>query len=286
MSRNVLFTSFVIPDGARLAAAFEDLCSFIQWQVERAPTTGRLHVQGFAQFKSRVRIGTIRRALGDPGVHIEARRGSVDDCIKYCSKEDTRVRGPYSLGEARQQGKRTDLEAFEVAVKRGDGDKLLWEDHFSCMCRFYSAPRRYRLDTVEQRNWQPSIYVFYGPTGTGKSRAAFELAQQAPSFFTWARGSAWADGYSSQHTIIFDEFDGSFFSYRQLLAMLDRYPLQWQVKGATVPILARQYIITSSLSAISWYPNVGDISELKRRLNEFGHVYYCDQDFWTEEKFT
>lgn len=89
------------------AGAFKHLT----WQLERGES-GTLHLQGYVQFARRVRLSTVRRVF--PGCHAEARRGTHEEAVEYCSKEDTRCEGcePHYIGEPDTggQGKRTDLD--------------------------------------------------------------------------------------------------------------------------------------------------------------------------------
>jgi hypothetical protein len=72
------------------------------FQLERAPTTGQLHLQGYMRFKNARAFNSVR-ALHN-GMHIEAAKGSVADNITYCSKSDSRVSGPWSTGIPPAQG--------------------------------------------------------------------------------------------------------------------------------------------------------------------------------------
>jgi len=78
------------------------------WQEERSPTTGRLHLQMYAEAKKNpLKIGGWQTALGTDGtVHIEKRGGTPKQAIDYCKKDDTRVdgRGPYEFGQRVGQG--------------------------------------------------------------------------------------------------------------------------------------------------------------------------------------
>lgn len=52
---------------------------------ERAPNTGTLHLQGYIEFRKRMRpIGT----FGNPCIHWEVAKGTKEHNIDYCSKED------------------------------------------------------------------------------------------------------------------------------------------------------------------------------------------------------
>lgn len=90
---------------------------FAAWQLERAPSTGTLHLQGYCVMKKVQSFAQMRRLL--PGAHLEVRRGTHAQAIAYCSKADTRVEGhqPRTFGQdpgdtADGQGARTDLARY------------------------------------------------------------------------------------------------------------------------------------------------------------------------------
>jgi len=67
-------------------------------QVESAPETGTLHLQVYAEFKRSLRLTEVYKRI--PG-HWEYIRGTRTDAMKYCSKTDTRVDGPWRWGQWR-----------------------------------------------------------------------------------------------------------------------------------------------------------------------------------------
>lgn len=67
------------------------------WQQERCPTTGRLHLQCYFEFKKPMRMRAVKGALGDATAHVEPRRGTREDAREYCRKEESRVDGPWEV---------------------------------------------------------------------------------------------------------------------------------------------------------------------------------------------
>lgn len=118
----------------------------------------------------------------------------------------------------------------------------------------------------------PTIEIYWGESGTGKSKKAIEENPEA-YILTKPNGNGviWFDGYEGQHTIVLDEFYG-WVQYDLLLRLLDRYPLKLQVKGGMVECAATKFIFTSNKPWDEWYPNVTDRSALERRIREFGKV--------------
>ena len=79
-------------------------CKCVVGQLERAPDTGRLHLQLYVEYARRRSGSRIELVLGLPKsrYHGEARRGTTVQAAEYCSKEDTRVAGPYRHGTVPQ----------------------------------------------------------------------------------------------------------------------------------------------------------------------------------------
>ena len=72
-------------------------------QIERCPTTGRLHFQFYIQAHRTQALSWVRKYIADRA-HWEQARGNVQQCIDYCSKDDTRVAGPWTAGMPKRQG--------------------------------------------------------------------------------------------------------------------------------------------------------------------------------------
>lgn len=70
-------------------------CLFFIAQVEQCPTTTREHLQFFAHFNTNQRASKITSLL--PGAHVEIAR-NTNACIDYCSKDESRIRGPFTNG--------------------------------------------------------------------------------------------------------------------------------------------------------------------------------------------
>lgn len=97
--------------------------SFLVAQVEVAPTTGQVHIQGMVVFPSNWRFNRLVEVLqtafehhedNNPiHPHVELMKSSVDANEAYCSKESTRAPGTdvvrVGTRPTNQQGKRSDL---------------------------------------------------------------------------------------------------------------------------------------------------------------------------------
>lgn len=109
------------------------------------------------------------------------------------------------------------------------------------------------------------VEVFWGTTGTGKSRAAWE--QLGLDAYPKDPRSKFWDAYQGQKHVIFDEFRGS-IDIAHILRWTDRYPVLVEIKGSAVPLLAERMIFTSNLHPRDWYKDLDDetLAALIRRL--------------------
>lgn len=232
------------------------------WQLEKGDE-GTLHYQGYIVFKSNKRLSAVKSV--NPRAHWELRKGTHQQAVDYCSKQDTRVEGPWSYGEPPSQGKRTDLLLLKERLEAGVPVKDLWTDPetFPVLAKYHRVPTQYRLATIPQRRFKTHVLVLYGPPGLGKS---YYPATVYPDAY-YKNNTEWWDGYEHQKVVVFDDFHGSWFPFTFLLQVLDRYPLNVQVKGGTVPFNSRLIIITTNKPPRCWYdPEACPYEALERRL--------------------
>nr|WAE42759.1 MAG: replication associated protein [Cressdnaviricota sp.] len=97
------------------------------------------------------------------------------------------------------------------------------------------------------------VMVFWGPTGTGKSRRAWDEGGLA-SYCKDPRTKFWC-GYQGEENVIIDEFRGG-IDISHLLRWTDRYPVRVEVKGSSMPLVASTIWITSNLDPRNWYPDI------------------------------
>lgn len=96
-----------------------DRIKYCIWQVEQGEQ-GTEHIQGYVEFRTKHRLSAVKKWLYR--AHWEVRRGTAQQAREYSSKEETRVRGPWSIGEQEvsRQGHRTDLSrAVEILTQQG-----------------------------------------------------------------------------------------------------------------------------------------------------------------------
>ncbi len=226
-ARSYCFTSFKLSLPIEQDGKLPEGCTYICWGEEVCPTSGRKHLQGFVQFAEAVSIKTVKRRVGDDGLHLERRRGSVKDAVQYCAKD-----GCFKeYGDKPKQGERTDITKCLELVLGGLGLRGIIDTGVNYQALRYTE----KVLTYKEcgRTEPPTIRWYWGETGTGKTRAAItEASESYPGDVWWANGGVkWFDGYDGHEAAIFDDFRPEWCKLAMLLRLLDRYPLQVPIKG-------------------------------------------------------
>lgn len=132
--------------------------------------------------------------------------------------------------------------------------------------RYYGAIKRIAQDHLKPLGIERICHVYWGRTGTGKSRRAWDEAG-IDSFPKDPRTKFW-DGYQGQRNVVIDEFRGS-IDISHLLRWLDRYPVIVEVKGSSVVLKAEEIWITSNIHPSEWYTDLDEETKaaLLRRIN-------------------
>ena len=261
-SRNWVFTSFdTSPDYRKnIDELLDGAATFTIYQLEQCPDSGREHLQGYVELRESRTGSWLRNRLGR-STHIERRRGTSEQAINYCSKDTSRLEGPFRHGTPRLQGARTDLQQLHNLAADGAAETTLWERHFAVMLKYHRGVSRFRLLSTSPRNAKTQCYVFYGAPGSGKSRYAHQLATSA---FQKDPTTKWWDGYDQHPNVIVDDYAGA-WGYEYIKNLCDGYPLCVETKGGTTQFTATTIIFTSNLHPREWYPN-HPYAELERRL--------------------
>lgn len=242
-------------------------CSYIVAQLERSSKDKgeeRLHVQGYMQFKKTIRFNTLKRHL-PPGTHIQGSRGSPKDNFVYCTKDETRVPGtePVEWGtRSVGKGHRTDLVEVMEMITDGKSINEVRLAHQAAFIRYTRGiEAAYRVQDEfanSERIRRTATRVFWGPTSTGKSLAAFREAQKrGGGTYIW-RASSNVYGfpcYTNQRNLILDEFEGSErqMPITHLLVVLDGLPEPINKFGAVCFAAWTRIWITSQSPPRSWY---------------------------------
>lgn len=222
--------------------------------------SGYRHWQLMVTFSSKKTINQVKLAFGIQGMHVEATRSSAAQA--YVRKEETRDGEPFEFGAPPiNRNSSTDWDRVKQLAKSGEID-LVPSDIF---IRYYRTLVTIAADNDKPVGLEKVTYVYYGSTGTGKSRRAFSEATEEV-YVKDPRSKFWC-GYRGESNIIIDEFRGG-IDISHMLRWLDRYPVRVELKGSSAPLKATKIWITSNLHPLNWYPDLDNETKqaLLRRL--------------------
>ena len=213
---------------------FERIGTGAVFQKEEGGETGYVHFQCFLQTASPMRWSTLKGHLTKAGfkdAHLEARKGSVADCVKYCTKQDTRIGEPVYVGDIRMkdgQGSRTDLGEMRAKILDGYSvDDVLLEDVESkaAKCTKWlnelAAARDRRAYGRQMRDLE--VHYLWGAPGVGKTSYVYSR-HPIEDIYRVTDYQHPFDEYDRQNVLVLDEYDSQ-FDWEKLLCYLDRYPL-------------------------------------------------------------
>jgi len=247
---------------------------YYTFQLELGGVTEYAHWQVYVEYDRERRWETLCREY--PQCHVECRKGQPSEAAEYCSKDETRLDGPWTYGTLPrddEQGKRNDIHALHAAVVAKRSRPSLWRDPalgpqmFKYWRGVYQCQNE--LGGEEKRRWKTAVYVVWGPPGVGKTHLVYRYADRDCYQLTCPpnRGMpVWWDGYNGQSDVIIDDYSG-WIKWTNFLLILDERPCRVDYRGGSTQLLARRIFITSNKPPERWYrDDVGPVLALTRRL--------------------
>jgi len=266
VNRNWCFT-INNPENNEIPEAWKEVARYCVWQREKG-AEGTEHLQGYVSLLTNKRLVGMKKL--NATAHWEMRKGTHEQAKAYCTKEDTRVAGPWEFGEAPvNQGKRNDLGEVKQLLDEGKTVMQVAETQFASVMRYQKNLCWYAANkTAKNRQWPTFTTVLWGEPGVGKTRRVMEEAGPDAYWMPKAMGggTVFFDGYEGQEDVVIDEFYG-WLPYDLLCRMLDRYPLLVDTKGSRTSFYPKRVWITSNKEPNLWYPKMPfEGSALQRRL--------------------
>lgn len=258
------------------------------WQLE-VGAEGTPHIQAAIYFHCQRTVGQAIRIIhrAYPTAHVEYSRNYAR-LVEYVTKDESRQDGPWEFGDRPgdrgDQGKRSDIDraiaALNAAETCAEALEVLRFQHTGVWLRYERSLRGLCLLKIPERTEAPAeVKVYWGESGTGKTRAAYE--ELGPNVFVvdesnFSSGSLWFDNYEGQDNVLFDEYRCQ-VKFGQLLRLLDRYPVRGCIKGgAAIKLPWKKVIFTSPNHPRDWYPQLcerddGARGQLLRRITSVVH---------------
>jgi len=255
------YTSFDGPLADRLE---NEGAKFVIEGKEHAPKTGKKHYQGYVVFEHARSLSSMKKVCGS--AHLEVARGTAEHNIKYCSKEGSVLElGERPIG----QGKRSDLEELVDHFKTGGDIVGAIEMHPGTAVRNWTNLSKLETLFAAKRDWKMDVRIYWGPPGTGKTRAVWDEFGVANVYAK--PKNKWWDGYLGQDVVLIDDFDPDYshdLAFDYYLTLLDRYPMTVEVKGGTASFRSKTIVFTSNFDPKSWFEGRKNREAFFRRVTE------------------
>ncbi len=216
-------------------------------------------------------MGQVIAVIGKKS-HVEVRKGTRTQARDYARKASTRVEntqvefGTWTPDRSRRK-KLRDYLAPGMTMKQ------LVEEAPEVYVRHYKGLRalqNFRNKEKSKDFRYVKVIVYYGPTGCGKSRLAYDCKGQ--DFFPVPSGDKlWMDNYAGEPIIVVNDFYGGSMKYSTFLNLCDGQPAQYPTKGSHIYPLWTEVRITSNKHPSQWYKK-GFTDAMKRRITEIKYM--------------
>lgn len=275
------------PDGWRWSKQLPPHCLYMFYQYEKAPTTGKVHLQGLFSLDSTQRASFVKKYVSAT-MHFEKMKGTFDQAKKYCCKDETRIKhmACVELGERVRQGQRgcrEDIITFIEHARNHKRKRDMYDEYPMLMLRYgrgwkekdgLHRPTRLQIWNDEEFN----VVLLVGPTGTGKTRWVFDNCKNEDFYkIPIARQGQWFSGYDYHPVVLWDEFNGA-MKLNHWLMLLDRYPCKVEVKGNHTWYLPKLIYVTSNLHPRKWYRWIDREEQYAAMCRRFSEVRIFSKD--------
>lgn len=279
------FTSFLTEAGSAgavpglsalkgLEACFQTLvdAGAFSWAcvgLEKCPTTGRLHFQGFVKLVARKRLEQVVKMFprsgqwAPPHFEMMGKNASVEDNYQYCrkirpGKDQTPNEHWFEVGErpafetAGVREKNRWKQARESALG-GDvndvEDDQIYVSFYKGLCTIAGHNKRAKHLEAHGADLKKHFVWVYGPPGTGKTRLFYdECAKKGLRYYLKHPLNHWWDGYLDQEMVLLDDFPktGADHMMFRLKQWLTEFPFPAEFKGGHSEIRPKNIFITSN----------------------------------------
>lgn len=254
---------------------------YLLFQHERTPTTRREHLQGYLWVAKKKTAHAIKVLLGRNDAHIEICAGTAGQNIEYCTKLKSKITDKplYELGDQPEhsQGNRSDLQSAYTMLKDGTSIWKVADAHLKPVAKHYSFFKAAAVRYAKKRNWKPTVTVYWGATGAGKSTRVRNEESDEDIYSVDSGNPKWFDGYDGHEVVLLDDFHHGWVPITDLLNILGKFSCRRETKGSHTQLLCKRIYITTNYHPREWYPSVPAKSRqaLKNRID---YIIECKRD--------
>jgi len=225
--------------------------------------SGTPHLQGYLHLKDATTFRALKSQL--PLVHLERARGTGAQNREYCTKDADFV----EIGTLPQEKGKAGKEAWSLILRKAEeGDwtwikteyPKVWVNTFQKIMSL-RKPQLNVIDGDIKNEW------WYGATGTGKSKLAWE---KYGAICYQKMLNKWWDGYADEDVVIIEEWSPkNEVTASALKIWADRYPFSAQIKGGVLQkIRPKKIIVISNYRLEDCFPDSRDREPVERRFTK------------------
>lgn len=257
---------------------------------------GAYHVHLAVSFDKAKRVKAVADLLGK--AHVEPMRGTKEQACDYIDKNE-----PYTekgeevlvkFGERTKitdnSGLRVDIDAIRHDIIDGKITATNLDEYILVHAKTETQARL--IESTYNRAMQAKagelrdVKVIYveGETGSGKTRGAYERYTDIFKASVSNKTSFPFNGYRGQKVLLLDELRQGVFTPAELFQILDRYPLQVDIKGGRFPAMWETVVITTAMPLDQWYTNEdkGQDNNRKQLLRRISSHYTAEGGKWRD----
>lgn len=241
------------------------------------------HFQGYIEMNKTVSLAHLKASHG-PRYHWELRKGTGEEAMRYCWKEDSE---PYIWGTpSKGKGERTDLSVVQDDMDGGMSMREIATNHFGTFLRYNRGLAQYMsLTRQAKRRAPPKIQWLWGESGAGKSVTMTEIVEEMPVddvyYVSTSPTGTWWGGYNGQSVVVMDDFRASWFPHNMILRLFDCVPMSVPYHGGYSLLQAERWIVTTNNPPHMVYKE-DPAGALIRRVHDFATVYELRKNGYIE----
>lgn len=278
--------SFETLDSLLSKMATDDDNFAAKFSKERGDKTGYEHYQTFLYFKNKKTGSAVENIF--PDVHIEPCR-DIAASIKYVSKDETHIAGPFVYGIADQlAGMSTDADSVKRDLYDAAKDMILnhgyrfedfvLDDNWRTWALTHekviqNLRRSFIAYDYSSKDRTVSVDYIYGPTGSGKSDVVLRMYGAKNVFIADLSSTFPFDGYDGEPVLLLDDYRSD-FKFSDLLRILHGQPYPVNIKGGKTYACWTKVVITSNIYISDQYPNLTERRDPLYRCFEHGVVWF------------